>query len=200
VFEVKDRTLRTTSAFGEWFDNLVACCPPINETFTALFLVNTNVEREAIEGIVPEEPLARLDQFVVNNGMVYNETIQTAGRKLLSLRGAYDRLLPVEIDVNPLPPLEALFYQTWVNSTTADSELSRWVRQAAETNPDPLEPGEQSQFGVAALNAPLRIEYDRPIFTTLDHKKDRSSYYENSKSKLAEIKRILRTSDYLGDD
>lgn len=202
VFEVADRTLRSTSAFSEWFNRLLTYCPPMNTPLTALFLVNTNIEYEAITDLVPEETHTLLNQFVVTDGVVYNNALQQAVERILLLEAPYDLSLPVETDANALEPLGARFYQTWANETTATTELRRWVQEAAADVPGRIEAGEQTQFGVSALTAPLRAERDRPVFTTLNlyaASNSDASYQKSIRDELEEIRGIFEGNGYLND-
>lgn len=200
VFEIANNTLRTTSTFQDWFDRLLTYCPPMNTPLTALFLVNTNVECESIHDLIPEETYTLLKDLVVTDGVIYNKSLQTGVETILSLEAPFDLALPVDTDTNALQPLEAQFYQTWAAKTIATPELRRWLQQAAADNPDSLQAGEQKQFGSAALTAPLQLERNHPVFTTLDlYAESTNSEGYKTEAKLSEVQAILSRNGNLDD-
>ena len=203
VFEITGETVRTTEGFRDWFESLLGLCPPFNEALTSLVMVNSNVKVEAVEGVVPDELLATLEDIgvidesserIYESG--YHEPIATI---LTNMGGLLDRTLPSDVD-----SLELLFYRTWAENYRGNKErVSEYIEMASKSEPSTLEIGE-SNFGSMSFNIPLRLtfyniqEYNsdshpRIIYTTGGMNTD-GSYPSNSWRKISSI---MRSADLL---
>jgi len=213
VFEITGETVRTTEDFRNWFESLLGLCPPFNEVLTSLVMVNSNVKVEAVEGVVPDELLATLEDIgVIDDSDTriyesgYHEPITSGSLNwdaILTTESIFDCTLPSDVD-----SLELLFYRNWAENYDGDKErMSEWIEKASKTVPDSLETGEHKKFGLVALNAPLLLSVgdsapdDKVKYTTLGlyaKSTNKSGYYEGqTQRRRRKIDQIMRSTDLL---
>jgi hypothetical protein len=207
VFEITDGTLKTTSDFKNWFEDLLGLCPPFNEVLTSLVMVNSNVKIEAIEDLVPDELLITLQNIGViheSRERVYESRyhepiaggLSTRDAILKNMGGVFDRTLPPDVD-----SLELLFYRSWAENYDGDKErLSKWIQKASKSKPSSLRPGEEQNFGAVSFGIPLRLTTysrsggSRMIYTTGGM--NRNGEYPSG-SNIRGINKIMRSAGFL---
>lgn len=201
IFKISKNKIETTGEFEEWFNNLLQLCPPINESFTVLFVANNNVSWESTDGILSKETVKRLKDLGFDDTKVYNETYYKNLNKVLLLSGVFDLTVPQEEKYDDLNPLESLLYETWVkNNQDKKEDLKNWIKNVSSSEPDKLEAGEESNFVSDLFNAPFRIDRSKPIYITLSvyaPGSDGSGYYKSNWGKRREINQIFKSYGFV---
>lgn len=199
IFEIGEGSISTTEEFESWFNSLLQFSPPVNSELTSLLMVNTGVKREAIEDVVPAELLEKIDQLdVVSNGEIFERDYYRPLADTMMLSRVFDLVIPGTAKFNELGGLEGLFYEYWAESYDGDQEVSQWINQASDWDPNPLEEGQEPLFGSVAFSVPLRLNRRKPIFTTLglySPNSDKSGYY--SRTKRRKIEEIMESNGFL---
>jgi len=198
IFEIEEGSISTTSSFESWFNSLIRVCPPVNTELTALLMVNTGVQREAVEDVVPAELLKRIDELEISNGRIFESDYQQPLEEILGLRQVFDLVVPGTEKFDELGGLEGLFYETWAENYSGDQEINQWISRADDRDPDSLDEGQEPIFGSTAFSAPLRLKRGKPIFATLglySPTSDKSGYYSRGKRK--EVAAVMEANGYL---
>lgn len=185
-FEFSEEGIRTTVAFGDWFEDVVTVCPPVNEPLTALLTANANVLWQVADQVLAEDLADRLETLGLRDGgsrgddRVFNWTYYDALVALLGLRGVFD--LSLSGADGPLTPPERALYESWASGADFDSEVNRWVETIAGFGDEALDPVEEREFAPVAFNSPLRLDRTVPVFTPLGE-----GDYGDRKSAIEEV-------------
>lgn len=172
VFEPREGGIRTTDAFAEWFDDVVALCPPVDESLTALLTANANVKWEIARQVLAGDLLERFeavglrDTGAGGDDRVFNWTYHESLVTLVGLEGAFD--LALDGDDGSLAPPERALYRSWAGEAELGGDLHRWIEAVAGYGQESLGPVEEREFAAVAFESPLRLDRAVPVFATLD--------------------------------
>lgn len=200
IFEITENSITTSEAFKNWFNSLLEYCPPVNDELTALLIVNTGVRKDALDGVVTEELLDRIEQLGFNDDKIFERDYYQPLVNILELSNVFDLFVPGADRFDALGGLEGILYETWAQHYSGDQEaVSRWITQASDWNPDLLEEGEEPKFGGLAFSVPLYLTYDKPCYTSLHINTSGNRAYPNgpTRDKLRDIREIMETNGYL---
>lgn len=171
-FERREGGIRTTDEFAGWFEDVVALCPPANETLTALLTANSNVRWEIARQVLAGDLLDRFEAVGLRDAgtsgedRVFNWTYHESLVTLVRLSGVFD--LSLSDGDGPLAPPERALYEGWAGAAEVDGDLHRWVSAVAGYGQESLDPVEEREFAAVAFDAPLRLDRAVPVFATLD--------------------------------
>lgn len=201
IFEIEEGTIRTTDRFESWFNSLIQLSPPLSEEFTSLLMVNANVEREAINGVVPEDILEQLKELGFSGDRIFEEEYFDPLTNILDMGQVFDLVVPGSGEYDELSGLEGLFYEIWAENYQGDhEEVAEWIQNASGSHPDELKKGEEPVFGKVALLVPLRLKRKKPIYSTLGlyaRSTNKSGYYQGHRGRRREINSIMESNGYL---
>jgi hypothetical protein len=197
IFEINEQVVRTTSEFEEWFNNLLQCCPPINDDLMTLLMANTGVNREAVDGVIPDEVLDRLTELGFTGSRLHERSYYRPLNKILALDGVFDLVIPRADEFDDLGGLEAQVYLTWAQSYQGDpAEASNWIDRAQVWDPNSLEEGEEAAFGSIAFQMPLWLKYNKPCYVSLSvnspNSKNQGYSRAGGQDKRREVNKIMQ--------
>lgn len=199
IFEIGDKSVRTTGEFESWFNSLLRSCPPIDDELTSLLMINTGVRREAVNDMIPAEILDRIDKLGFSDGEIFERDYHNPLMRVMEIQGVFDLTVPESEKSDDLGGLEALLYRKWTENFDGDREEgNEWIERASDWNPDELEEGKEPMFGRIAFSIPLRLKQGRPVYTTCSVYSQHGPQfgYENRGNKRA-VDDIMESSGYL---
>ena len=197
VFEIEEGVIRTTEAFEEWLHTLLQLSPPLNDQLTALLMADVGLEREALQQIMSQTLLDRLDEVGLGKDRISNGDYREHLRKIMALNGVFDLEVPQTSEYDELGGLEGLFYQTWAQSFTGDAEsAAEWIEKAHD-QPDDLETGMQGAFAESVFDLPVQLDRGMISYATLRVTKSHLRYYSSEFGKRDEIDEIMRMNGFL---
>lgn len=200
IFEINDSSVSTTSEFQTWFNSLLEICPPVNSELTSLLMVNTGVKRDAVKDVVSPDLLEQLDLLEFPDDELFVSDYHRPIKDILALDRCFDLVVPGADRFDELGALEGLFYESWAENYDINPEVSRWIQQAADWDPESLDEGEEPIFGSIAFVSPLRLKRRKPLFTTLglySPNSKKSGYYEGDRGKRSEISNLMEANGHL---
>lgn len=206
IFDISDGQFQTTEAFQTWMTSLVQYCPPFNEQVTALLLVLSQADADLAREVLSDQVAADLKAIgVLGESRVYNDAyfdaLGSSGNSLLTDQWqVFDVELPyVNETYDYLAPLEAAFYETWIEENT------EFIKQNAEwfilTGGSAQAIESQPAFGQVALRSPIIQKQGRATYCTLSLRSNgRFSTANDQQGRRREINQILKQHGITDDD
>lgn len=196
MFTTQNGGIRTTSDFREWFDSLVNLCPPFNEQLTVLLMLNTKVEEDISEEILPPDLIALIRAVgMTNNSRIYNENYFKPLESLITYQWqVFDLHIPyINETYDYLSPLEAALFESWAENNPQFVNENKSIFYIDEANrPSPID--NEARYAQIAFRSPLTRKKGRSVFITLSLRSNgRYSTSSGEQGKRREIDKILES-------
>lgn len=197
IFKVAEGQVQTTEEFQTWVQSVVQLCPPFNKSLTALLMVLSKVDVDVARGVLSDHVTTNLEAIgAFGETLVYNvnyfDPLASSGNSLLTYNWSmFDIQLPyVNNGYDYLAPLEAAFYENWVEENTTFIEqhkdwfiLSGRSPKKVENNPF---------FGQVGLRSPIVQKGGLATYCTLSLRKNgRFSTSSTEEGKRRELNQLL---------
>lgn len=206
IFKISDGQVQTTEPFQTWVQSVVQLCPPFNESLTALLLVLSEADADVAREVLSDQVVANLEAVgILDDATVFNETyfdaLGSSANSLLTYEWTvFDIQLPYVNDTyDYLAPLEAAFYETWIEENPAFIEqhkdwfiLTGGSAKTIESSP---------AFGQVAVQSPIVQKRGRATYCTLSLRKSgRFSTASDQQGKQGELNQLLAQHGITEDD